>query len=286
MKTAFRHFRSFVLMSAGLLIGLTTQLQSAVAASSQWQDLGGGEARIVAIKDPQTGKLDGIVEVRLKDGWKTYWKSPGGSGIAPEFDFSVSNAVSVEEISFPVPVWIRLPDASFYGYKDHVSFLFSGYANSPDAAIRLEMLLGVCEEICIPATASFEIAAEALNSSDPKAEIAIALARSRLPTEPIKDFLLDAAYLDGKTIRVTGKTDGQKLSKAVVSLEDVWVSDPNRLEINEDGSVSAVFNLPDFALKSMSEGTTLNYSLLEHDEESAGGTMVRAVDGKLALRTD
>jgi DsbC/DsbD-like thiol-disulfide interchange protein len=283
MKTLSAQFRRHSVLFGSLAFGLAMPVHLAGAASSQWQDLGGGEARLVATKDPETGKLDGIIEVRLKKGWKTYWKSPGGSGIAPEFDFSVSRAASIGEVSYPVPTWITIPDASFYGYKGTVSFPFTGKADSPDSSIHLEMLLGVCEEICIPATAGLEIDAAALNRSDPKAEVAIALAKSHLPTAPVDGFKLNAASLEAKTIRVQGEVDGKNPPKAVIALEGVWISDPHPIEIDENGTGFAVFSVPDFVSKTIRGETTLHYTLLEHDETSAGGKMARAVNGKLNL---
>ena len=57
------------------------------SASSDWEDLGGGKARLVAELDPVSGEIHGVVEFDLDEGWKTYWRQPGGSGIPPEFDF-------------------------------------------------------------------------------------------------------------------------------------------------------------------------------------------------------
>src|SRR5690606_15708570 len=45
--------------------------------------------RLVAAETGHAGQpfLAGI-EMRLADGWKTYWRRPGDSGIAPRFDWS------------------------------------------------------------------------------------------------------------------------------------------------------------------------------------------------------
>ena len=280
------HLFSLPALLPALLITVTLAtndlaMSVAQAASSQWQELGGGQARLVARKNPVNGKLDGVIEVRLNQGWKTYWKSPGGSGIAPEFDFSRSSDVKIEPVAFPVPSWIKLPDTSFYGYKDKVSFPFSGIAGSSGADINLDMLLGVCEEICIPAMASFRISADELNRSDPKADILIALAQSRLPGKPSGDYQLTSAKLEGETLRVSGDGDRENLPKVVISVPGIWVSDPEPAENNPVGGFTVSFPIPDFVAKETVNNSVFAYTLLEHDSEN--GKLARVIDGEIRV---
>ncbi|MEO1142064.1 MAG: protein-disulfide reductase DsbD domain-containing protein, partial [Pseudomonadota bacterium] len=80
-----------------------SSFESAQAASSDWQDLGGGKARLIASVDPKTGVVSGAVEVQLEPGWSTYWRYPGSSGIPPRFDFSASKGFTIKEVEFPTP---------------------------------------------------------------------------------------------------------------------------------------------------------------------------------------
>ena len=36
------------------------------------------------------GELLAGVQIRLEPGWKTYWRTPGDSGVPPSFDWSGS----------------------------------------------------------------------------------------------------------------------------------------------------------------------------------------------------
>jgi DsbC/DsbD-like thiol-disulfide interchange protein len=65
--------------------------------------------------------LIGGIEIELQDDWKTYWRTPGDSGVPPRFDFSKSENVDVVTPLFPSPM--KFPDGAggvSYGYKKHV----------------------------------------------------------------------------------------------------------------------------------------------------------------------
>ena len=36
------------------------------------------------------GRLEGILDIELKPGWKTYWRDPGDAGVPPTIDVSAS----------------------------------------------------------------------------------------------------------------------------------------------------------------------------------------------------
>ncbi|MDZ4790723.1 MAG: protein-disulfide reductase DsbD family protein [Hyphomicrobiales bacterium] len=43
------------------------------------------------------------MELKLKDGWKTYWRSPGDAGIPPVVDWSGSINFASAELAYPQP---------------------------------------------------------------------------------------------------------------------------------------------------------------------------------------
>ena len=48
--------------------------------------------------------LLGGIEFELQDGWKTYWRTPGDSGVPPRFDFSKSDNVDAVTVLWPAPL--------------------------------------------------------------------------------------------------------------------------------------------------------------------------------------
>ena len=172
--------RNFVYAIAALLLCLIP----ANAASSDWEDLGGGSARLIAVLDPASNRVSGAVEIKLKPGWKTYWKNPGSSGIPPEFNFSESEGFAAGTVKFPTPQLISAAGAVFAGYKNEVVFPFEGsLSSSAGGHIRLDLFVGICEEICIPAQAKFELPVSKLLTSDPAAMRIISMAKLSLPTK-------------------------------------------------------------------------------------------------------
>jgi DsbC/DsbD-like thiol-disulfide interchange protein len=171
------------------------------AATSPWQDIGGGKARLVAMMQPGSNKINAAIEFRLEKGWKTYWREPGSSGIPPQFDFSRSKHFIPGETLFPAPQRLEAGGVEFAGYKDIVSFVINGQAtvNPPgNGVIRLNMLAGVCEEICIPATAEFEFAFSALMLSDAETQKVLARAGERIPQKPTDNFkIVESRLADG-----------------------------------------------------------------------------------------
>lgn len=200
----------FVRICVPAIAALILSLLPVNAASSDWQDLGGGSARLVAVLDPTNNRVSGAVEIKLKPGWKTYWKNPGSSGIPPEFNFSKSEGFSAGEVKFPTPRLITAAGTVFAGYKDEVAFPFEGeLLTSAGGHIRLNLFVGICEEICIPAQAKFELPVSKLLTSDPEAMQIISAAKLSLPTK---------ATGQAKILNVSNGPDGTLSIK--VDMED------------------------------------------------------------------
>lgn len=220
-----------IILTLGLLLASLGNLSPAIAASTNWQELGGGKARIIAVKDPETDRIEGMVEIQLDKGWKTYWRSPGNSGIAPVFDFVGSNFVDIDRVGYPVPEVIEIPDSFFMGYHDNVRFVFSGMTFSTDAELSMNLFIGVCEEICIPATAEFKIDAASLNTSDPKGLSELSLAKSMIPELPNPEFQIVSAGPSATGISVTTVVPKQTDSTILlVEGPNGWFSGPVRPE--------------------------------------------------------
>jgi DsbC/DsbD-like thiol-disulfide interchange protein len=238
---------------------------AAEAASTDWQDLGGGRARLVAQLDPESLEVTGMVEMELQPGWKTYWREPGGSGIPPEFDFSGSSHFLPGEVSFPVPSRLEAGGVVFAGYQNSVRFVFDGQfiADNEAGEIALELLAGVCEEICIPATASFHIAFDELRSSDPATASALALASGSLPQSASPAFSIIGATLDergGLTIETT-VPEGDGEPALFAEGPPGWYLTPARLLRSDGASAEFRLELGDIPTDADPLSTKLRYTL-------------------------
>ncbi|MGB4952672.1 MAG: protein-disulfide reductase DsbD domain-containing protein [Rhizobiaceae bacterium] len=228
----------FLLVSFGL--------GNAWAASTQWEDLGGGKARLVAVLDPASGEVSGAIEFQLEEGWKTYWRQPGASGIPPEFDFSASSNFEAAAVLFPLPQHIKLDGTEFIGYRGRVLFPFSGKLNGDqgEGAIRLMMLAGVCDEVCIPATQQFELPAKDLLHSDFEAMSVLEAAQMALPQAPTDDFRIVSARIENlrELIAEVQVPAGGQADELFAEGPEGWFFGPGNLAPGDDGR--SVFHLP------------------------------------------
>src|SRR3954467_11725511 len=70
--------------------------------ASPWQRDLHSAVRLLAGSRSGTVLLGGI-SFQLQPGWKTYWRTPGDSGVPPRFDFSKSENVEAVTVLWPAP---------------------------------------------------------------------------------------------------------------------------------------------------------------------------------------
>ncbi len=129
------------------------------------------------------------LHLSLKEGWHTYWKNPGDSGVPPVFNWTVPSGFSAGDIHFLPP--------TRYPYVGLMNFGYSGDAYllvpiTPPSLLRenasyiftLKASWLVCEEICIPEKGEFSLVLTTNNAltSTPSAHFdTIAAQVARLP---------------------------------------------------------------------------------------------------------
>lgn len=246
------------------IVSTLLMTQSAHTASSDWHDLGGGSARLIAVLDPETKRVDAALEVKLKEGWSTYWRYPGSSGIPPRFDFSNSRGFLVEDISYPIPSIMSPEDNPYAGYKGEVTFPLSGRLDlSQEAEIHLELLIGVCATVCIPAQASFSIETKDLLRSDPFSSQKIELARQQVPKRMDADqVLVEKSIYAGNQLHVTVNHDGLSTNPDLfVEGPMGWYLTPAKLKKLDNGKAHFLLDISDVPDGTDILATPLTYTL-------------------------
>ncbi|WP_108743941.1 protein-disulfide reductase DsbD family protein [Salinivibrio sp. IB643] len=100
--------------------------------------------------NPETHHLDGLLSVRLQGDWKTYWRSPGEGGVAPEL--IINDSQNLDDIiwHWPAPERHELLGLTMLGYKGQVTFPLTFKVDtwqqpvSLDATLRLSSCTSVC----------------------------------------------------------------------------------------------------------------------------------------------
>lgn len=115
------------------------------------------------------------LHLKLAPGWKTYWRAPGDAGIPPLFRWSGRDAQGVA-VHWPTPIVFHQSGMRSVGYSDDV-ILPLAVTVSGGATARLdgEIELGICQDVCIPATVSVSATLPA-DAARPDPLIAAALA--------------------------------------------------------------------------------------------------------------
>lgn len=144
-------------LAAGALLAATTgeiRAAAATAGASEWSPGLHAAMRLLdGGPDDRSGRtFKAGVEIRLDPHFKTYWRTPGDSGIPPMFEWSQSQNVANVEVLWPAPYRFEDTAGASIGYKDRVVFPVKVTAADPKRPVVLVLQLdyAVCEKICIP----------------------------------------------------------------------------------------------------------------------------------------
>ncbi|OYU20152.1 MAG: hypothetical protein CFE34_01630 [Rhodobacteraceae bacterium PARR1] len=177
----------------------------------------------------QGSRMAGL-EMAFAPGWKTYWRAPGDAGIPPVFDWTGSQNVKSVRLHWPRPSVFHLNGMQSVGYHDALVLPLEVEPIDPaqPVALRMRVDLGVCKDICMPAT--LDLSAD-LTPGGGDAAIRAALADQPInagqagvvavhcTVEPIRDGLRVTAHLD---LPEQGAEETVVLESG---LGDVWVSE-------------------------------------------------------------
>lgn len=177
----------------------------AQSAQSEWVASEGGDIRIVAEKPHEDGTIPAILEIRLKPGWKTYWREPGASGIPPQVSFDPKDGIVFSGLRFPAPKSFDDGTVRYTGYDRPVALpLLLKSKKGGDVALKASIFLGVCKDICIPVQAEISLDIPAAAAENPLDRARIDDAVAALPQPPSAAFKVTSASHDanGKRLRL------------------------------------------------------------------------------------
>jgi len=152
---------------------LASSLAAQVRAqdASPWQKDGHSAVRLLAGSRSGAVLLGGVA-FQLQPGWKTYWRTPGDSGVPPRFDFSKSENVEAVTVLWPAPK--KFDDGAggvSLGYHDQIVLPLRIVAKNVEkpVTLRAEINYAVCEKLCIPVEANAELAFNSVASTEDSA---------------------------------------------------------------------------------------------------------------------
>ncbi|HDT2998565.1 TPA: thioredoxin family protein [Proteus mirabilis] len=135
--------RSFLIALMLMLFSL-----SSLAADTGWLTMPDNDhAQVRATADKSsTGDVKILLEVQLAPGWKTYWRSPGEGGVAPEINWTQS--VSDMIWHWPSPSAFDVAGIHTQGYDKEVVFPIELKSVDSDN-LNGVLTLSTCSNVCI-----------------------------------------------------------------------------------------------------------------------------------------
>jgi DsbC/DsbD-like thiol-disulfide interchange protein len=154
-------------IAATLSVALAT-IEARAEDASPWQRDAHSAVRLLAGSRSGTVLLGGVA-IQLQPGWKTYWRTPGDSGVPPRFDFSKSDNVEAVTVLWPAPTKFDDGAGGFsLGYKQQVVLPLRIVAKNADkpVTLRADISYAVCDKLCIPVEAKAELAFASVASTE------------------------------------------------------------------------------------------------------------------------
>jgi DsbC/DsbD-like thiol-disulfide interchange protein len=176
------------------------------------------------------GSYMAALSLTLAPGWKTYWRAPGEAGIPPQFDWSASENLRTVQYHWPTPQVFHLSGMQSIGYLDGVVLPIEVTAKDPSQPIilRATVDIGVCHDICVPATLTLNATLTGPGQSDPSIKAAlrdqpkpgrdVGLARISCAIDPTDDGLRVTAAM---TLPSLGPDETVIFEPGQ---DDIWVS--------------------------------------------------------------
>src|ERR1700722_10092592 len=256
---------------AATVLASSLAIEARADDSSPWLKDGHSAVRLLAGSRSGAVLLGGIA-FQLQPGWKTYWRTPGDSGVPPRFDFSKSENIEAVTVLWPAPM--KFDDGAggySLGYRNQTALPLRIVAKNPDKPVTLhaDINYAVCEKLCIPVEASAELTFTSVASTEDSALFA-ALARAPKPAngaDPNPLTIRDVEREGKSTVVVDVVTpDTRNLSLFVEGPTPDWALPvPKLLEHGPAGVKRFAFELDGLPPGAHPEGAALKLTLVGGD---------------------
>ena len=256
---------------AAIILVSSPAIEARAEDASPWQRDGHSAVRLLAGSRSGSVLLGGIA-FQLQPGWKTYWRTPGDSGVPPRFDFSKSDNVEAVTVLWPAPT--KFDDGAgghSLGYHDTIVLPLRIVAKNLDkpVTLRADVNYAVCEKICIPVQAAAELPFTSVASTEDSALFAA------LDTVPKPANVGDPNPLTIRDVKREGKStvlvdvvspDARGLNLFVEGPTPDWgLPVPKLLESSPPGVRRFAFELDGVPPGISAEGAALKLTLVGGD---------------------
>jgi DsbC/DsbD-like thiol-disulfide interchange protein len=151
-----------VIATIAVILLSTASVSCSIEDASPWSGDQRSAARLLAAERSESAGaaiLRAGLEIKLSEGWKTYWRYPGDSGVPPRFDFSQSDNVGAVDVLWPAPHRFSDQGDNSIGYTTDVVLPLRIAPRNPTkpVTLRLKLAYAICQKLCVPADASTQL---------------------------------------------------------------------------------------------------------------------------------
>lgn len=260
-----------VLIACAALAGVNAVANVAHAQdASPWVRDDHSALRLLA--GSRTGSvLMGGIEVQLQQGWKTYWRTPGDSGVPPRFDFSKSTNVESVTPLYPAPrSFSDGAGGMSYGYVKNVVFPLRIVPKNPNEPVLISanVSYAVCEKLCLPVEATVELSFTSTASAQ---DSLVAAALNKVPkpatTSDASAYALRSFVRQGDTVVIDIATQNPAALELFAEgpTPDWALPQPKQIPSSDKDSVRFAFKLEGLPPDTRPEGALLKLTVVGPD---------------------
>lgn len=232
---------------------------------TDWTITEGGRIRVIADLRQGSTLTQGVIEVQLKQGWKTYWSNPGSAGMAPFFE--LDNGLKAQ-IQYPTPELFQADNEWSLGYKNNVLLPFKIFNRKANQPLSGSLTIGVCKDICIPVNIVFNFSNIAKKSSM-MIDTLIAMGQDALPQNDDKKLSISANIVQDRINVTFYKINTTTQSKLYLDGHDLQIGPAN---IVERDTSKIVFSAK-ILFKPSTKTSTINY-IFDDGRRAISGTFL------------
>jgi suppressor for copper-sensitivity B len=225
------------------------------AESTPWQEGENYKIRLISgtsADTPEGTSAWFAIEYALADGWQVYWRTPGDGGLPTKVDWSASQNLKAQAVSWPVPTrYVEYGSIEAYAYRQHFLLPFRlTYADpSQPMVVRANIDFALCKDICLFEKRTMELTLPP-HTNDAANQPLIDGALATVPKENgAEGFRIEKAELshfsnDAGTIRVVATSEsGFKVPDLFIESESHYRFPKPMVKLMENGH-KAEFSSP------------------------------------------
>ena len=222
IKIAKNH-RPIIITLMAVIFALFSN-QPVIAAESAWIKTDFAKIRLISTSETkgQSNSLAAALDIWLEEGWKTYWRTPGDAGLAPQIFITQPSTLGLKaEMAYPLPKRFELFGIDTFGYGERVILPLSLSWDETAGDLRISAMIEtlICSDICVPVSGALTLT---LPEGEARPSIyAQEIARALAQVPRIKDAQFSLSRAEGEA--------GDLLLQfgEEVALEDVFIEGVN-----------------------------------------------------------